>query len=133
MATSEEKTELVETIKGPRFYRIMLWGYGGESEYMELTKEQYDFVIANGLFTQKFNFTQNQMLRFFTECILKLNKISRKGFLFNILSENIDFKNPKNFYLNKREVNNILDRQYYTNMENISKTELFETFYMIQK
>lgn len=97
------------------------------------TKEQYDFVIANGLFTQKFNFTQNQMLRFFTECILKLNKISRRGFLFNILSENIDFKNPKNFYLNKREVNNILNRQYYTNIENISKNELFETFYMIHK
>lgn len=43
MATSEEKTELVETIKGPRYYRIQLWGYGGEAEYMQLTKEQYNF------------------------------------------------------------------------------------------
>jgi len=43
MATSEEKTELVETLKGPRFYRIQLWGYGGEAEYMDLTKEQYNF------------------------------------------------------------------------------------------
>ena len=41
--TSEENKELVETIKGPRFYRIMLWGYGGEAEYMKLTKEQFDF------------------------------------------------------------------------------------------
>ena len=47
MATSEEKTELVETLKGPRFYRIMLWGYGGESEYMELTKEQFEFWNAH--------------------------------------------------------------------------------------
>ncbi len=45
--TSEENKELVETIKGPRFYRIMLWGYGGESEYMQLTKEQYDFWHAH--------------------------------------------------------------------------------------
>lgn len=41
--TTEENQELIETIKGPRFYRIQLWGYGGEAEYMELTKDQYEF------------------------------------------------------------------------------------------
>ena len=43
MATTEEKTELVETLKGPRFYRIMLNGYGGESAYMTISKEAHDF------------------------------------------------------------------------------------------
>lgn len=43
MATSEEKTELVETLKGPRFYRIQLNGYGGESAYMSVSKEAHDF------------------------------------------------------------------------------------------
>lgn len=43
MATSEEKQELIEKLKGPRYYRIQLWGYGGEAEYMDLTKEQYEF------------------------------------------------------------------------------------------
>ena len=43
MATSEEKTELVEQIKGPRFYNIQLNGYGGESAYMTITKEAHDF------------------------------------------------------------------------------------------
>ena len=47
MATTEEKQELVETLKGPRFYRIQLWGYGGEAEYMHLTKEQYEFWHAH--------------------------------------------------------------------------------------
>ena len=47
MATSEEKQELVETLKGPRYYRIQLWGYGGEAEYMHLTKEQYEFWHAH--------------------------------------------------------------------------------------
>lgn len=45
--TSEENKELVETLKGPRFYRIQLWGYGGEAEYMDLTKEQYEFWHAH--------------------------------------------------------------------------------------
>ena len=43
MATSEEKTELVETLKGPRYYRIQLSGYGGESAYMSISKEAHDF------------------------------------------------------------------------------------------
>ena len=47
MATTEEKTELVETLKGPRFYRIMLNGYGGESAYMSISKEAHDFWNAH--------------------------------------------------------------------------------------
>ena len=43
MATTEEKTELVETLKGPRFYRIRLYGYGGEAAYINLTKDADDF------------------------------------------------------------------------------------------
>lgn len=43
MATTEEKTELVETLKGPRFYRIQLNGYGGESAYMGISKAALDF------------------------------------------------------------------------------------------
>ena len=43
MATTEEKTELVETLKGPRYYKIQLWGYGGESAYFNVNKDVHDF------------------------------------------------------------------------------------------
>jgi len=43
MATTEEKTELVETLKGPRYYRVSISGYGGESAYMSISKEAHDF------------------------------------------------------------------------------------------
>ena len=43
MATSEEKQELVEELKGPRYYRITINGYGGESAYMSISKEAHDF------------------------------------------------------------------------------------------
>jgi len=43
MATSIEKQELVETLKGPHYYRIRIWGYGGESSYMKISKEAHDF------------------------------------------------------------------------------------------
>lgn len=43
MATTEEKTELVETLKGPRFYRLTINGYGGEGAYINISKEAYEF------------------------------------------------------------------------------------------
>jgi hypothetical protein len=43
MATVEEKQELVETLKGPRYYRIQITGYGGEGAYMSISKEAHDF------------------------------------------------------------------------------------------
>ena len=43
MATLEEQQETLERIKGPRYYTIQLWGYGGEHAYGKLTKEAYNF------------------------------------------------------------------------------------------
>ena len=41
--TAEQNQELVETLKGPRYYKISLWGYGGESAYFNVSKETHDF------------------------------------------------------------------------------------------
>jgi hypothetical protein len=46
MATSEEKQELVDHLSGPRFYRVTINGYGGESAYMSISKEAHDFWKA---------------------------------------------------------------------------------------
>ena len=43
MATTEEKQELVETLKGPRFYRVRITGYGGEAAYINISKAAHDF------------------------------------------------------------------------------------------
>ena len=43
MATSQEKTELVEELKGPHYYRITVNGYGGETVFAKISKEAKDF------------------------------------------------------------------------------------------
>ena len=43
MATTEEKQEIVDALSGPRYYRISISGYGGESAYMSISKEAYEF------------------------------------------------------------------------------------------
>lgn len=43
MATSEEKQETIDTLKGERYYRVTISGYGGEAAYMSISKEAHDF------------------------------------------------------------------------------------------
>jgi len=43
MATSEEKQETVDALKGERYYRVLIQGYGGEAAYMSISKEAHDF------------------------------------------------------------------------------------------
>lgn len=43
MATSKEKTELVEELKGPHYYRITVNGYGGETIFSTISKEAREF------------------------------------------------------------------------------------------
>jgi hypothetical protein len=43
MATLEEKIELVENIKGKRYYNIRVYGYGAEHVYATISKEAYNF------------------------------------------------------------------------------------------
>ena len=41
--TDEMKQELVDNLKDPRYYRILINGYGGESSYMSVSREAHDF------------------------------------------------------------------------------------------
>ena len=43
MATTQQKEELVEAIKGPHYYRIIVTGYGAETSYSRISKEAHDF------------------------------------------------------------------------------------------
>jgi len=43
MATTQQKEELVEAIKGPHYYRISVTGYGAETSYSKISKEAHDF------------------------------------------------------------------------------------------
>ena len=59
--TTEENQDLIDTIKRPiRYYRVTLWGYGGESAYLKLTKEQYEFWSAKD--EEEYDTTLNYML-----------------------------------------------------------------------
>lgn len=43
MATSQEKKELIENLKGPHHYRLMIDGYGAECSYMYISEEAFNY------------------------------------------------------------------------------------------
>jgi hypothetical protein len=48
MATTEEKQQLIETIKRPdRYFRIQVYGYGAEMSWCPITKKCHDWWQAN--------------------------------------------------------------------------------------
>ena len=95
--------------------------------------EKYDVVVANGLFTQKLSFSNHEMTEFFIDCIRKIDSLSKKAFIFNLLSEKVNFKNPGNFYLTKEELVNYLSFLKYSKVLEIENSDLHETTCMYLK
>lgn len=59
----------------------------------------HDYIVINGLFTQKRGMTESEM-RSFLECVLsRLYPCFRKGLAFNTLSGQVDFKRRGSFHV----------------------------------
>lgn len=60
----------------------------------------YDYVVMNGVFTEKRSLTQDEMFSFFKKMIkIIFTKHTNKGFAFNVMSDNVDWKREDLFHL----------------------------------
>lgn len=59
----------------------------------------FDFIILNGVFTEKRNLTDDEMWFFLTQIITKLYNLTNKGICFNIMTPIVDWKDDKLYYL----------------------------------
>lgn len=57
-----------------------------------------DYVIMNGLFTEKRNLTWHQMHSFLLKMIEKAFSIAKKGIAFNVMQYHVDWSNPQLFH-----------------------------------
>lgn len=65
----------------------------------DLEENSYDYIIMNGLFTEKRELTQEEMMSFFKEMILRVYKAARIGISFNVISSHVDWKRDDLFHL----------------------------------
>lgn len=96
-------------------------------------KKNFDCVFANGIFTQKLNLTEKYMYDYTFKMLIDMFKISKKILIFNVLHNDVDWKNSKNFYVS-------LDKMSFFLKRNLSKKFIvrhdynnFECFFIIKK
>lgn len=80
-----------EKIKGAKFYCEDIFKYN--------PPKTPDYVICNGILTQKLENSQEQMWKFARKLIKKMFKLANKGIVFNTMSTKVDFKRDGNFYV----------------------------------
>jgi len=60
---------------------------------------QFDYVIANGVFTEKLMLTQDEMFAYFRELTAKLFSHCRIGMAFNVMSTHVDWQRDDLFHV----------------------------------
>lgn len=64
-----------------------------------LGTNSFDYVIMNGLFTEKREMSQPQMFGFFKKMVVQAFNASKKGISFNVMSSHVDWKRDDLFHL----------------------------------
>ncbi len=79
----------------------------------------FDYIILNGVFTEKRNLSEEEMFSFFSEILKKLYTKINIGLAFNVMSPIVDFKRDDLFYLSFDKLGyflkNNLSRHYVIN------------------
>uniref|UniRef100_A0A6C0M1G4 Methyltransferase type 12 domain-containing protein n=1 Tax=viral metagenome TaxID=1070528 RepID=A0A6C0M1G4_9ZZZZ len=82
----------------------------------------YDFIILNGVFTEKRDLNDTEMWDFFTNILKKLWKNTNIGISFNVMTPIVDWKDDKLFYLSYDILGKFLK-------ENLSRNYIFNQSY----
>lgn len=61
--------------------------------------ESYDYIIANGVFTEKREMSYDVMLSFFKSLLIKIFKFTNIAVAFNVMSKQVDWERKDLFHL----------------------------------
>lgn len=64
----------------------------------------FDYIVINGVFTEKQGLTQEEMWGFFTSAISKLWNKCDKGIAFNLMSKHVDWEREDLFHVSLDEL-----------------------------
>ncbi|MDW3177648.1 MAG: class I SAM-dependent methyltransferase [Acidimicrobiia bacterium] len=102
----------------PRFDNLDYRGHDLSSMYIEYCRRKYpevvftcgdvldgfvlepaDFIVANGVFTEKLDLTQEEMLEFLWSMLSVLFDSARRGVAFNVMSTKVEWEREDLFHL----------------------------------
>ena len=96
-----------------------------------IIKEKYDYIIINGLFTQKLNLSEDEMFSFWKDIISALWNHCNKGIAFNSMSQFVDYKRDGNYHLEIGSAGDFLKDNISNNFLVRNDYNLYETTFYI--
>lgn len=98
-----------------------------------LSSSSVDYVLMNGLFTEKRSLTQAEMTQFFIKMVQNSFKASRIGIAFNVMSTHVDWMRDDLYHLPFDEMVSILHKHCSRHLTIRSDYGLYEyTVYVYQ-
>lgn len=70
--------------------------------------KNYDYIVMNGVFTEKRELSFDEMWEYFTQLISAIHDKSNKGFAFNVMSKNVDWEREDLFHVSLDLLSNFL-------------------------
>lgn len=76
----------------------------GDFMSYDFGNKKFDYLICNGIFTQKLTASTMEMNDYIKLFIKKMNHLSKKGFVFNIMSTYVNFQTENLYYFSPPEM-----------------------------
>ena len=91
----------------------------------------FDVIVLNGIFTIKDKLSYFQMLEYFKFILLKLKTKMSGILIFNLISQNVEWKNDQNFYPNDLDIVKIINNILKVDYVKYSQKDIHEDFYVV--
>jgi SAM-dependent methyltransferase len=72
---------------------------------------EYDYIVMNGVFTEKRELSQDAMLAYFKEMVRTVFAKARRGIAFNVMSKAVDWERDDLFHLSTELLMDFLTKQ----------------------
>ena len=81
----------------------------------DLLKNYYDYIIMNGVFTEKRDLSYQDMFVYFEKMIEKIYSYCNKGIAFNVMSKQVDWEIDTLFHVPMDDMANFLTKKISRN------------------
>ncbi len=81
----------------------------------EVPSQTWDYIVMNGVFTEKREMSFDEMLSYFKEMIKKVYSMCNKGIAFNVMSKDVDWERDDLFHLPLNVLSGFLTKEITRN------------------
>lgn len=92
-----------------------------------------DYSVASGIFNVRLKASRASWRRFIVRTLDELNRFSKRGFAFNLLTSDVDYREPHLYYADPCEFFDLCKRRYSKKVALLHDYPLYEWTILVRK